>query len=153
MITDQQQTKMLRESRLSEKKTVKELNQIGKRLEWVRNKLELSQREVCLATQMPPSSYHGRECGVRPELVEEFLVRAMFFNKLWVKKYTSGFPMYCGQEVKKISTEWLMFGHSDIEANAEAIIQEYQIKLKEMEEDFFLKEAELLRQLDMFKME
>lgn len=153
MITDAQQTKILRDARVSEKKAVKELNQIGKRLEWVRAKLDLSQREVCLATQIPPSSYHGRECGVRPELIEEFLVLAMFYNKLWIKKYTSGAPFYNGQEVKKISTEWLMFGHSDIEANAETIIQEYQIKIREMEEEFFNKERELLRQLDMFKLE
>lgn len=149
-ITDQQQTQILREVRVNEKRSIKDLNQIGKRLEWIRTKLDLSQRQVCEATNIPPSSYHGRECGVRPELVEEFLVLAMFYDGLWQKKFRDGKPLHNGQEIKRISVEWLIFGHSDLEANAESIIQEYQIKIKEMEEEYFNKEAELLRQLDMF---
>lgn len=154
MITDAQQTKMLREARLQEKRSVKELNNIGRRLEWVRAKLEINQRQVCEGTGIPASSYCGREAGIRPELAEEFVVLAMFFNKLWRMKFTGpDYPFYNGQEIKKIGTEWLMFGHSDLEANAEAIIEEYRLELRQLEEAYFLKEAELLRQLDMFKLE
>jgi transcriptional regulator with XRE-family HTH domain len=154
MITDAQQTKMLREARLQEKRSIKELNNIGKRLMWVREKLELTQREVCESTGLPASSYCGRECGIRPELAEEFVVLAMFFNKLWKAKFKGpDYPQFNGQEIKKIGTEWLMFGHSDLEANAEAIIEEYQIKIRELEEEYFMKEAMLLKQLDMFKLE
>lgn len=149
-ITDKQQTQILREVRVAEKRTIKDLNQIGKRLEWVRTKLDLSQRQVCEATNIPPSSYHGRECGVRPELIEEFIVLTAFFNALWKKKFRDGSPMFNGEEIKKISAEWLMFGHSDLEANAEVLIEEYQIRISELEDEYFNKERELLRQLDMF---
>lgn len=150
-MSDEQQTRALKLARVEEKRAVKELNKIGKRLEWVREKLELSQRQVCLATDIPFSSYCGREGGVRAELVEEYLVLAQFFNRLWQKRFTEGKPWHDGQEIKKISAEWIMFGHSDLEANAETIIQEYQIKIRELETEFWNNEQEYLRQLDMFK--
>lgn len=149
MVTDAQQTKILRQQRVEEKRQIKELNNTGARLLWVRNKLGLSQIEVSNATKIPPSSLCGREANIRPELVEEFLVLATFFNKCWKKKYSGSYPLYNGEELKSISVEWLIFGHSDIEANAEVIIQEYQIRMKEMEEEFYMKEQELLRQLDL----
>ena len=150
MITDQMQTKILRENRIQEKRTVKDLNPIGKRLEWIRNKLELTQRQVCEATGIPASSYCGRECGVRAELVEEYLVLATFYNQHWQKKYTHAKPYYQGEEIKKITIEWILFGRNDVEANAQAIIDEYQMRIKELEEAFYQKEAMLLNQLEMF---
>jgi transcriptional regulator with XRE-family HTH domain len=150
LTTDKAQTQILRDARTSEKRTVKELNNTGKRLCWIREKLNLTLREVSEGAGIPASSLHGRETGRRPELVEEFLVLAIFFNKLWMKKFTDGCPFFEGKEIKKISVEWIIFGHSDLEANAEIIAQEYQISIKEIEEQFFHKEKELLRQLDLF---
>ncbi len=45
-MTDKEETYSLRQSRVHEKRTIKELNQTGKRLEWLRNKLGLTQKEV-----------------------------------------------------------------------------------------------------------
>lgn len=150
MTSDQDQTRLLRLARTEEKRAVKELNQIGRRLLWVRERLDIRQADVCKGTGIPVSSYCGREAGLRPELAEEFLVLAMFFNKLWEARFKDGFPSHNGQEVKKITTQWLMFGHDDVEANAEVIIEEYQIKLRDLEMEYFNKEAMLLNQLDMF---
>lgn len=150
MITDQMQTKILRENRLVEKRAVKDLNQIGKRLMWVREKLELPQRTVCEATGIPPSSYCGRECGVRAELVEEYLVLATFFNQHWIKRFKGYGPQFQGEEVKKITIEWILFGRNDVEANAQAIIEEYQMRIRQLEEEYFNKEAMLLSQIEMF---
>lgn len=153
MISDKEQTRLLRLARVEEKRAIKDLNQTGRRLEWVRLKLDLSQREVCEATGIPTSSYCGREGNIRAELVEEYLVLSTFFNKLWQSKYREGYPFHNGSEVRKISVEWLLFGHNDVEENADLIIKEYQIKIREMEQEYFNKEAELLRQLDMFSRE
>jgi transcriptional regulator with XRE-family HTH domain len=150
MMSDEAQTKILRSARLSEKTAVKELNPIGKRLEWVRTRLELSQKAVCDASGIPRSSYCGREAGVRAVLVEEYLVLAAVFNSFWTKKFKTGFPLYNGEEVKKITFEWLISGRNDLDANAEALIEEYKIQLAEIERRFYEHEAELLRQLDMF---
>lgn len=153
MTSDLAQTKALRLHKTQEKKQIKSLNDTGKRLAWIREKLELSQSEVCLATGIPKSSYCGRESGLRPELIEEFLVLAQFFNKLWQQRFNGSYPHLEGEEVKKITTCFLMFGFDDIEANSQAIIEEYQIRLQEIESDYFNREAELLRQLDMFARE
>lgn len=150
MISDKDQTKLLRQARVDEKRQIKDLNQIGKRLQWIREKLDLSQRTVCIDNDIPPSTYCGLEGGIRAELVEVYLVLANYFNILWKDRFAGSFPLYNGCEIKKITFEWILFGHNDSESNAEVIIQEYQIKLRDMEQEYFNKEAELLKQLDMF---
>lgn len=151
MITDRQQTKILREARHIERKTIKELNKTGKRLEWVRTKLGLTQLQVCDATGIPTSSYCGREAGIRADMVEEYLVLSVFFDRIWKSKYGEGFPFFNNEEVKDISIQWLLFGHHDIEKNAEAIMEEYKVRAKEIEEELYRQEAEARRQIDMFK--
>lgn len=151
MITDKQQTKILREARFNERKAIKELNKTGKRLEWVRTKLGLTQLQVCEATGIPTSSYCGREAGIRADIVEEYLVLALFFNRLWKNKYGESGPFFNGDEVKSISVQWLLFGHDDLEANAEAIISDYKDRIAEIEEELLRQEAEAHKQMDMFK--
>jgi transcriptional regulator with XRE-family HTH domain len=145
MVTDQEQTKLLRHARLREKQSLKEQNRIGKRLEWVRSKLELSQRQVCDATGIPASSYCGREGGIRAELAEEYLVLALFYDKLWKQKFLDGFPMHNGQEVSEITVQWILFGED------ENIIEQYRERIKEIEFNYFTEEV--ANQLDMFKAE
>ena len=87
MITDQEQTKLLRQTRVEEKRAIKDLNQTGKRMTWIRAKLELSQRQVCLDNEFPPSSFCGWECGVRPELHETFWALARYYNTKWNEKF------------------------------------------------------------------
>jgi transcriptional regulator with XRE-family HTH domain len=149
--TDKEQTHALRLARVEEKRAVKDLNKLGKRLEWVRTKLELTQRQVCDSTGIPYSSYCGREAGIRPELIEEFLTLSVFYNQLWKKKYTEGFPRFNGEEIQKISVEWLMFGYVDIESNAEEILDEYKLTIRKMEQDRLESVQESLRQIDMFR--
>lgn len=151
MLTDKKQTKILREAKYHERKEIKELNRIGKRLEWARTKLELTQLQVCEATGIPPSSYCGREAGIRAVMAEEYLVLSVFFDRLWKSKYREGFPYYQGEEVSTISVQWLLFGHHDIAENAEAIINDYKIRMKDAEEEIFRREEEARKQLDMFK--
>lgn len=152
MITDKQQTKILREARFNERKAIKELNKTGKRLEWVRLKLGLTQLQVCEATGIPTSSYCGREAGIRADIVEEYLVLAIFFDRLWKHKYVEGGPIFNGEEVKSINFQWLLFGHHDLEANAESIIADYKDRIAEIEEELLMKEAEAAKQMDMFKL-
>jgi hypothetical protein len=151
MITDKQQTKILREARHIERKAIKELNKTGKRLEWVRIKLCLTQLQVCEGTGIPTSSYCGREAGIRADMAEEYLVLSVFFDRLWKGKYKDGCPSYNGDEVKTISVQWLLFGHHNIEENADAIMEEYKVRAKEIEEQLWLQETEARKQLDMFK--
>lgn len=150
MITDKMQTKILREARHNERKTIKEINKTGKRLEWVRLKLELTQLQVCDATGIPTSSYCGREAGIRAVMAEEYLVLSVFYDRLWKNKYGENCPIYNGQEVKNVSVQWLLFGHHDIAENAEEIISDYKIRVKNIEDELLWQEEESRKQLDMF---
>lgn len=147
---DLEETKALRKARVEEKRTVKDLNQVGKRLAWCREKLEITQREVCQATGIPYSTYCDREGGIRTEIIEEYLVLAVFFTREWEKKFQGNPPSYNGREIKKISAEWLMFGSDQLSRDAEDLIDQYKIKIQEMERDHWAREAELKNQLSMF---
>jgi transcriptional regulator with XRE-family HTH domain len=146
---DKAETRALRLARVEERRTTKELNQAGKRITWCREKLEMSQRFVCESTGIPPSSYCGREGGVRTDFWEELLVLAVFFDRAWQEKYSAAYPSFNGQEIRKISVAWLMFGDDELTKNAEILIEEFKIRLKEIEHDHWSREAEMKRQLDI----
>lgn len=150
MMTDKEQTKILRQSRVEEKRAAKDLNNPGKRIAWVREMLELTQKQVCDATGIPPSSFCGREAGVRTDFIEEYLVLAVVFHAEWIKKFSGIFPLYKGQEIKKITVSWLMYGHDELDENAEMIINEFKLKVAELEREHWEKENELKMQLTMF---
>jgi transcriptional regulator with XRE-family HTH domain len=147
---DREETRKLRLARVEEKRTVKQLNHVGKRITWCRETLEMTQRNVCEATGIPPSSYCGREGGIRTDFIEEFLVLAVFFDREWQRKFSSPYPYFNGQEVRKITPSWLMYGSDELAKNAELLIQEFKIKLQEIEHEHWQREAEMKRQLSMF---
>lgn len=146
---DKAETRALRLARVEERQTVKNLNQAGKRITWCREKLEMSQRHVCECTGIPPSSYCGREGGVRTDFWEELLVLAVFFDRAWQAKYQEAYPSFNNQEIRKITVAWIMFGDDELAKNAELLIAEFKIRLKEIEHDHWSREAEMKRQLDI----
>lgn len=148
--TDAEQTRQLRQARAEERRSAKDLNNPGKRILWVRERLELTQRHVCFATGIPTSSFCGREGGIRTDFIEEYLVLAVFFQREWEKKYRGGFPQFQNQEIKKVTVSWLMFGHDELDKNAEMIITEFKMRVEELERDHWSKENEMRRQLSMF---
>lgn len=147
---DLDETKRLRNQRVQERRTAKELNNPGKRLEWARVKLELTQREVADAAGIPRSSYCYREAGSRTDFLEEYLALSVYLNQEWQKKFPGEKPLYLGEQVKSISTEWLMFGRNAVEENAHIILEEYRAHIQELEREHWQNEAELKKQLRMF---
>lgn len=89
------------------------LNQTGSRLRWVRNCLELSQREIADVAGIPLSSYNGREAGVRSVNYDEFVVLSEYLNPKWISKFKDKFPEYGHLIVDKINPMFLMFGYYD----------------------------------------
>lgn len=145
-------TAELRRKRVDERRAVKELNNIGKRLCWLRLKLGLTQKEISLATDIPNASYNGREAGVRTDYNEEYIVLATFFNVIWQSKYKSkNYPLYEGSEVKKITPMWLQYGSDDTEKDHEMIITGFKEKILQIQKDHFEREQALKRQLTMFE--
>lgn len=86
------------------------LNDLGKRIQWVRKKLELNLSDVSKDTGIPASNYYGREQGVRTYYFEEYLILAEYFNSKWSSKFNNHFPKYNGNQIKKIHVLWIMFG-------------------------------------------
>lgn len=89
---------------------LRNLNDVGERLRWVRTNLGLNSYDVATKAGIPVSNYYGREQGVRTYYIEEYLVIAEFFNQHWIEKFTEKFPEYNGTPIKKIHVLWVMFG-------------------------------------------
>lgn len=147
------QTRSARQKRIEERRAVKELNNIGKRLAWVRTKVNLTQKEVSIATGIPCSSYGDRENGVRSEFYEEFTVLASYLNSMWQEKYSQSglYPEYSGERLTKITQMFLMLGADDAEKSFERAKAELECKIFEIQRDSLKREEELRKQLDFFK--
>lgn len=146
-------TEELRQKRVNERRAVKELNDAGRRLVWLREKLGLIQREIAEATGIPCSSYNDRESGVRTDYYEEHIVLAGYFNTLWQAKYSKNggvYPSYQGHMVAKITPMFLQYGTDDIEKDHNLVIQEFKRKISEIERKHYEREQELKRQIEMF---
>jgi hypothetical protein len=98
---------------VTQNKDIRNLNNIGKRIAWCRDKLGLKITETRKGVKMPRSSYTDRESGARARYIEEYLVLARFFNSKWKEKFNQSFPSYAGEEITQIKVSWLMFGVMD----------------------------------------
>lgn len=145
-------TRLARLEKINERRIVKNLNNPGKRLLWVRTKLNLTQTEIAKETGIPCSSYFDRENGVRTEFFEEYLLLATYLDKRWQAKYGKlRYPEYCGEMVKHISPMFIIYGTDDLERNYEAAKASLMEKVAEMKAESERKQAELDRQIELFK--
>ena len=145
-------TRLARLEKINERRIVKGLNNPGKRLAWIREKLKLTQMEIARGTGIPCSSYFDRENGVRTEFFEEYLLLATFLDKHWQSKYGKlRYPEYCGEMVKQISPMFLIFGTDDVERNYEIAKASLMERIAEMKAENERKQAELDKQLELFK--
>lgn len=90
--------------RQKENPELRELNDVGKRITWCRNQLNLTQKKVSEATGISLSNYANREYGVRSIYHEEYLAIARFFSENWTPRVFEGTP------INKVKAIWLMFG-------------------------------------------
>lgn len=121
-------------------------------MSWIRIKLGLTQLEVSKETMIPYSSYNDREANVRTDNYEEMIVLAAYFNNLWQKKYSKlRYPELNGEQVKAITPMLLMFGSDDVERDHELVKSRLLEKISEMRAQSDKKQAELDKQLEMFK--
>lgn len=145
-------TRLARLEKINNRRAVKEINNPGKRLIWIRVKLNLTQAEIAKETSIPYSSYSDRESGIRSDFYEEQLVIAAYLDRKWQAKYGKlRYPEYEGQQVKSITPMWLMFGSDDVEKNHELVKARLMEKIAEMKADHERKQEELNRQLELFK--
>lgn len=86
------------------------LNDIGARIKWVRETLNIKRSEVVVETMIPMTNFVGRENGIRTHYVEEYLSLAEFFAPRWKEKFKTNCPQLNGIEIKRITPMWLIFG-------------------------------------------
>lgn len=131
-------------------------NNVGKRLEWVRTKLDLLLVQVSNDTNIPYSSLHDRETAHRTVFYEEMLLLAAYYDKKWRERFTV-FPKYEGDEVRSITFSWLCLGFDPAIDGMKGMIEEIQDNFKARELEYIREkefmERELRAQLDMFNNE
>ena len=145
------QTRTARVGKINERRVAKELNNIGKRLIWLRSKLNITQKDVSEATEIPKSSYCDRESGVRTEYLEEYIVLALFFDGLWQSKYekNGNYPEYLGERLVKITQVFIMYGSDEAQKSFENEKSELKAKIFQLQRDNLKREEELRRKLDL----
>lgn len=99
-----------RNQTLVKNKDTRNLNNIGARIRWCRRMLDFTMQKVSDDIGVSTSVYSIREYGVRPQLIEEYLVLAEYFEREFKTKFRNDYPKYEGQYMSKICPLWLMFG-------------------------------------------
>ncbi|MGB1290505.1 MAG: hypothetical protein ACPG5Z_00135 [Pseudoalteromonas sp.] len=138
------------------RKAVKEENNIGKRIVWAAEKLDISFHKISEETGIPNSTLNDRTSGRRTDLPEEMRLLAYYFNELWKLKFHNGrfgYPVFEGEEISAITRDFLDFGHED--KNLKQLKQDYEKidKINQMLQRDLAIERQANRQLTLFKME
>lgn len=128
----------------SDAKLIKKLNDIGGRMEWVRLKLAIPLSRIAKELEIPYTTYWEREKGSRTEHVEEYLVIANHLDVKWQEKYNSNYPSFHGQELRRITPNFIMFGEIDPEKEE---IQKLKEALIKHQLDSIHREADLYNQI------
>jgi hypothetical protein len=111
----------LKKKRTQEKEQSKELNNTGKRLGWIRERVGITRMQLAAECEIPYASYQEHEINVRTTYYEEYLVLASVLNKYWQAKYKKDFPHYQGVKVTKITPMFLLFGQYESNENYQSI--------------------------------
>ena len=83
---------------------------IGKRLQWTREKLKLSQKHVYTVLQISQSVYHGYENDRIGNNYETFFRISQMFDELWQARYPQIHPQMNDRVIKEITFTWVILG-------------------------------------------
>jgi transcriptional regulator with XRE-family HTH domain len=145
---------MDRAQKILQKRIAKDVNNVGRRIEWARRLLGLLQKQVAIDAQIPFSTYCGREAGVRTGMHEEILLIAQVLDREWQKKFTERtYPKFNGTVIKDITPMWLLFGGDSSKEHLETAIQDLRRELAEKEAEHNRREMEMTAQLCLFKLD
>ena len=108
------------------------------RLDWVKEKLELTSQEIADRTNIPRQSIDKLIKGHRTGQYERLEYLALTLNTFWQKRFKVNFPKFDGDPVEKITFLWLTLGEDFLTTRAKKRIQEieiyYQEKMNELHE-------------------
>jgi transcriptional regulator with XRE-family HTH domain len=134
-------------TRQEETRQIKELNNVGERIRWCREILNLTIREVANASGMPIATYSNRENGLRTDLFEEYQALAQVFNAVFQEKYKKKkYPKFEGREIASITTSFLMFGKVFDDSEIDCAMAEVSL-------NFIQREAEYLKKIEQLTKE
>ena len=145
------QTEELRNERRARRQATRELNNIGKRLAWIREKLGLSRSDVIEGTDIAPSSLSDWENGVRTSIYEYVWLLAKFYDELWRAKYDRHFPKFEDVTVEDISFEFILIGRNLTLENAKRMAREIEGQIAHLKIQYESERAFLKSQLDLFE--
>lgn len=140
-LTDQERQK--RHERLKRKKATYEANNVGRRLIWIRSKLEITHADIERGTDIPMSTYNDWESNIRTGHWEALAILAAFFNELWRVKFPTSFPLYEGDEIAEVTPLFVMFGQDLKNKELLELKSEYKEKMNDIIFELEMKEKEL----------
>lgn len=136
--------------------SVMEQNNSGPRFLWIRGKLNLGVSDVQTGSGLAPSTISDWENNIRSPYWEGILALGVFYNKLWKERFEGYWPHYRGEEIKEITTQFMMFGEDRImnelieltvDFEKQKVISERREALKQAEIDMANSQLDLLKGL------
>tara|TARA_R110000803_G_C11989469_1_gene321859 strand:+ start:13318 stop:13782 length:465 start_codon:yes stop_codon:yes gene_type:complete len=136
------------------KQSVIEKNNSGPRLLWIRGKLNLGVIDVQNGSGLAPSTLSDWEQGIRSGYWEAILSLSMFYAPIWKERFDGFWPHYRGEQVKEITTQFIMFGEDKTMSELLKLTHDYeeQKALSERREALSSEELKMANsQLDLLK--
>ena len=117
-------------------------NQLPKRMDFLREKLGLTRREIYIELKIPQSSFSNIETGHKVFKHDYYLRLARFFDKKWQDKYGKrrSYPSHGGILLEDITATWLIFGEDPYVEKTNRFIESIQT-------DFRRREHEMVEEL------
>lgn len=105
-------------------------NNVGERLRFIKDRLELTLNSISSETDIPRSTLFDMLDGRRTTFYEIFDYLAFYFNCKWQARFADharrgfGWPSFKGNEVESITYKWLTLGYDDAEEMKEKEMRE-----------------------------
>ena len=124
----------------------KQVSDLPKRLAFLKERLELTQKDIYTGTGMRQSAYNHLEGSGRSCRLEHFIILEKYFDNLWQVKYSKhrNYPFYKGNQLEDITVSWLICG-------SDYFVNKTNRFLECVQEDFRRKEYELFDDLVTIK--
>ena len=92
------------------KKEIREFNNIGKRLIFVKDKLGLTYKQISELCNIPLTNIKQLSVNGRWQNEIDYLYLSINLDAQWFNKYNGEYPSYKGKTLSKISVNWIQFG-------------------------------------------
>lgn len=123
---------------------------LGSRLVFLRDKLNLSAKGIYEPLHIPPRTYYNLEHGHKTTNHNILLDISNFLNFKWQEKYRKfrNYPKAYDQSLEEITVSWLLFGFDHVLDRTNKFLKRVTDDFREREIEFFEIKQQLLSMLE-----